>query len=147
MSVKSSEMLWTWIKGEQLSVAVFILIVIHPCISLDLYINYLSCSLQRPPLRLVGTQCLGLTPYWCLLLIILYQYCQSEVYYSFRLFLSKTIWLNKVFRFCMLFHPILVSWFLVVFGNQVKKILRKSLFIFHLVLPCKWKTSYRKSCN
>ena len=28
------------------------------------------------------------------------------------------------------FHPILVTWFLVVFGNEVTKILRNSLFIF-----------------
>ena len=46
--------------------------------------------------------------------------------------------------------PILVTSFLVVFGNEVTKILRSSLFVFHLVLPmlpCKWKTLYRKSCN
>ena len=48
------------------------------------------------------------------------------------------------------FHPILVTWFLVVFGDEVMKILRNSLFIFHYilaVLPCKRKTSYRKSRN
>ena len=39
---------------------------------------------------------------------------------------------------------------MVVFGNEVTKILRNSLFIFHFVLPilpCKWKTLYRKSRN
>ena len=53
-------------------------------------------------------------------------------------------------RILMRFHPILVTSFLVVFGNKVTKILRNSLFIFHFVLPilsCKRKTSYRKSCN
>ena len=48
------------------------------------------------------------------------------------------------------FHPILVTWFLVVFGDEVTKILCNSLFIFHFVLsvlPCKQKTSYRKSRN
>ena len=48
------------------------------------------------------------------------------------------------------FHPILVAWFLVVFGDEVTKILCNSLFIFYFVLPvlpCKWKTSYRKSRN
>ena len=29
------------------------------------------------------------------------------------------------------FHPILVIWFLVVFGDQVTKILHNSLFIFY----------------
>ena len=28
------------------------------------------------------------------------------------------------------FHPILVTWFLIVFGDEVTKILRNSLFIF-----------------
>ena len=40
--------------------------------------------------------------------------------------------------------------FLVVFGDEVTKILRYSLFIFHFVLPvlpCKRKTLYRKSRN
>ena len=44
----------------------------------------------------------------------------------------------------------LVTWFLVVFGNKVTKILRNSLFIFHFVLPvfpCKQKKLYRKSRN
>jgi hypothetical protein len=48
------------------------------------------------------------------------------------------------------FHAILVTSFLVVFGDKVTKILRNSLFIFHFVLPilpCKRKTSYRKSRN
>ena len=38
------------------------------------------------------------------------------------------------------FNPILVTWFLVGFGNGVMKILHDSLFIFHFVspvLPCK----------
>ena len=30
------------------------------------------------------------------------------------------------------FHPILLAWFLVVFGNEVTKILRNSLFTFLL---------------
>ena len=61
-------------------------------------------------------------------------------------------------EFCFLccFHPILVTWFLFFFGDEVTKILRNSLFIFYFllffifilpVLPCKPKTSYRKSCN
>ena len=33
------------------------------------------------------------------------------------------------------FHPILLTWFLVVFGDEVMKIVRNSLFIFHFVLP------------
>ena len=33
------------------------------------------------------------------------------------------------------FHPILVTLFLVVFGKEVTKILRNSLFIFHFILP------------
>ena len=48
------------------------------------------------------------------------------------------------------FHPILVTWFLVVFGNELTELLRNSLFIFHFilpVLPCKRKTFYRKSGN
>ena len=49
------------------------------------------------------------------------------------------------------FHPILVTWFLVVFCDEVTKILRtSSLFIFHFVLPVlpfKRKTSCRKSRN
>ena len=39
---------------------------------------------------------------------------------------------------------------MVVFGDEVTKILCNSLFIFHFVLPilpCKQKTLYRKSCN
>ena len=31
------------------------------------------------------------------------------------------------------FHPIWVTWFLVVFGNEVTKLLRISLFIFHFL--------------
>jgi hypothetical protein len=37
-----------------------------------------------------------------------------------------------------------LSWFLVVFDDEITKILRNSLFIFHFVLPilpCKRKTS------
>ena len=48
------------------------------------------------------------------------------------------------------FQPILVTWILVVLGDKVTKILRNSLFIFHFILPilpCKRKTSYRKSRN
>ena len=36
--------------------------------------------------------------------------------------------------FCC-FYPILVTWFLVIFGDKVTKILRNSLFIFYFVLP------------
>ena len=48
------------------------------------------------------------------------------------------------------FHPILVTLFLVCFSKSMNftKILRDSLFIFFFILPilpCKWKTSYRKS--
>ena len=56
----------------------------------------------------------------------------------------------KGFCYLCCFHPILVTWFLVIFGNEVTKIFRNSLFIFHFilpvlpVLPCKQKTSYRK---
>ena len=49
-----------------------------------------------------------------------------------------------------MFHPILVTSFLVVFGKEVTKILCNSLFIFHFVLPifpCKQKRLYRKSRN
>ena len=45
---------------------------------------------------------------------------------------------------------VLVTWFLVVFGDEVTKILGNSLFIFRFVLPvlaCKQKTLYRKSGN
>ena len=45
------------------------------------------------------------------------------------------------------FHPILVTWFLVVFGKKVTKLLRNSFFVFHFVLPvlpCKQNTSYKK---
>ena len=48
------------------------------------------------------------------------------------------------------FHPILLISFLVVFSDKVIKISCNSLFIFHFVLPilpCKRKTSYRKSRN
>ena len=48
------------------------------------------------------------------------------------------------------FHPILVTWFLVVFGDGVTKILCDTLFIFHFVLPilpCKQKALYRKLRN
>ena len=44
--------------------------------------------------------------------------------------------------FCC-FHPILVTCFSVAFGNEVMKIIRNSVIIFHfvlLVLPCKLKT-------
>ena len=43
-----------------------------------------------------------------------------------------------------------LTWFLVVFGDEARKILHNSLFIFCLVwpvLPCKRKTLYRKSCK
>ena len=46
------------------------------------------------------------------------------------------------------FHPILVIWCMVVFGDEVPKILRNSLFIFHFalpILPCKRKTWHRES--
>ena len=52
--------------------------------------------------------------------------------------------------FLWAFHPILITWFLVVFVDEVAKILRNSLFIFHLILPilpCKGKTLYIKSWN
>ena len=48
------------------------------------------------------------------------------------------------------FHPILLTWFLVVCDDEVTKILRNNLFIFYFVLPilpCKQKTRYRKSRN
>ena len=63
-------------------------------------------------------------------------------------FFSKL--LSKQARLLWAFHPIFVTWFLVVLGDKVTKILRNSLFIFHFVLPilpCKWKTLYRKSRN
>ena len=44
----------------------------------------------------------------------------------------------------------MVTSFLIAFGDKVTKILRNNLFTFHFVLhilPCKWKTWYRKSCN
>ena len=62
-------------------------------------------------------------------------------------FLLNEKWKDFFFR---AFHPILVTLFLVVFGDGVTKILCYSLFIFHFVLPSfPWekKTSYRKSCN
>ena len=37
------------------------------------------------------------------------------------------------------FHPILVTWFLVVFGDEVTKILLSSLFIFSLLSKAKRK--------
>ena len=46
------------------------------------------------------------------------------------------------------FHPILVTSLLVVFGNEVTKILCKSLFIFHFVLPmlpCNRKKLHRNT--
>ena len=55
-----------------------------------------------------------------------------------------------VFVIYWAFHLILVTSFLVVFCDEVTKILRNSLFIFHFVLPilaCKRKTLYRKSRN
>ena len=55
---------------------------------------------------------------------------------------------NKANLCC--FHPILVTWFLVVFNDEVTNISCNSSFMFHFVLPvlpCKWKTSYRKSRN
>ena len=45
---------------------------------------------------------------------------------------------------------ILITSSLVLFGDKVTKILCNSLFMFHFVLPilpCKWKTLYRKSHN
>ena len=51
---------------------------------------------------------------------------------------------------CWAFHPILVTSFLVVFGDKVTKILHNSWFIFYFVLSnlaWKQKTLYRKSCN
>ena len=62
---------------------------------------------------------------------------------------SKSFW-NRIYSLLWAFHPILVTSFLVVFGDEVTKILRNSFFIFHFVLsvlPCKRKTSYRKSGN
>ena len=62
-------------------------------------------------------------------------------------------WILPVFKKISLwwaFHSILVNSFLVVFGDKVTKMLCNSLFIFHFVLPilpCKRKTSYRKSHN
>ena len=38
------------------------------------------------------------------------------------------------------FQPILVTLFLVGFGDEVTKILHNSLFIFHFALPYKQKT-------
>ena len=47
------------------------------------------------------------------------------------------------------FHPILVTSFLVVFGNKVTRILCNSFCIFHLVLPilASEQKTYRKSHN
>ena len=47
------------------------------------------------------------------------------------------------------FHPILVTLFLVVFGNKVTRILCNSFCIFHLVLPilASEQKTYRKSHN
>ena len=59
------------------------------------------------------------------------------------------LWVSKIWSFWA-FHPILASSFLVVFGDEVTKILPYNLFLFHFVLtilPWKRKTSYRKSCN
>jgi hypothetical protein len=74
--------------------------------------------------------------------------------YKFLVFFGAKIQggvlLKKLKRHHQVFHPILVTLFMVVFVNEVTIILLSSLFIFHFVspiLPCKWKTSYRKSCN
>ena len=73
----------------------------------------------------------------------------SEEFDIFHEFVNS--WKSK-FNFCC-FHPILVTWFLVVLGDEVTKVLPNSLFIFYFVLPvlpvlpCKWKMSYRKSSN
>ena len=69
-----------------------------------------------------------------------------------HLFNSKETTKNRYLFFAVIwaFHPILVTLFLVVLGDEVAKILRNSLFIFHFVLPilpCKQNTSYRKSRN
>ena len=52
--------------------------------------------------------------------------------------------------FCLLYELFIPFWFSVVFCDEVTKILRYSLFVFHFILPilpCKRKTLYRKSCN
>ena len=71
-------------------------------------------------------------------------FCFVQLLYSL---LSNKTGGNPILFGCLslllLFSSNLVTWFLVVFGDKVSKILQNSLFIFHFVFPvlsCKWKT-------
>ena len=77
---------------------------------------------------------------------MLRSYTLDKVQLAIEFRVGKTESLGPWSRVICCFHPILVTWFLVGFGNKVTKI--NSLFIFHFVmpvLPWKRKTSYRKS--
>ena len=77
---------------------------------------------------------------------------KSHVYFSQKSFADLVltccwqIW-NGIILDLWAFHPILVTLFLVAFGDEVIKILHDSLFLFHFILPWQWKTLYRKSRN
>ena len=79
-------------------------------------------------------------------------YYKWSGFYSILNFLVDSLSWKGIFEFLegnlWAFQPILVTSFLVVFSDEVTKILHNSLFIFHFVgpiLPCKRKKSYRKS--
>ena len=73
------------------------------------------------------------------------QYFHKKIIYLFITTNTLCIWKLQILFFVMFFvekmNPILVTSFLVVFGNEVPKILRNSLFIFHFCL------ANRKHCK
>ena len=67
-----------------------------------------------------------------LVIWVLFLKSLNPIFDCFPHFFCNSHLIQKCLKLIWAFHPILVTWFLVVFGDEVTKILRNSLFSFRL---------------